>query len=123
MNLFLLSVLGLIGIHLRYYFDQFFLNQHSPFPLSTFTANTLGCALAGIVAAYSLAKGHNAYTTALLVGLCGGLTTFSSYILHFIKMMENGFHVKGLSFLILSPVVGILVLWITYSFSKRFLGQ
>jgi len=65
------------------YFLGLWLNARYPnFPLGTFSANVLGCALLGFMAYFlhqhlAESKPQAAFW---LVGLCGGFTTFSSFI-------------------------------------------
>lgn len=115
-----LSVFGLLGIYLRYYFDITFSLDNKSLPLATFTANTLGCILAGIAMAYILHKEHNEVYILFALGFCGGLTTFSGYCLQFIKLMQNDQIVKAFSFLILSPIIGVLIAYLGYFITKKF---
>ncbi len=115
MNLILIGVFGVIGIYSRYWVD-ISLNKSSfaGFPLNTLLVNSIGCFIAGILLAYMKTKGNSVYLNALLVGLCGGLTTFSSYGLQSFHLLSDNQIFKGLSYLVISPILGLLFIFLSY---------
>ncbi|MHC5226313.1 fluoride efflux transporter FluC [Ignatzschineria sp. LJL83] len=60
-----------------------------PIQISTLTVNILGGLLAGIIAGYLLQKPDQAIRLFLIVGFCGGLTTFSSFSLETMSLLQN----------------------------------
>lgn len=60
-----------------------------PIQISTLTVNILGGLLAGIIAGYLLQKPDQAIRLFLIVGFCSGLTTFSSFSLETISLLQN----------------------------------
>jgi CrcB protein len=65
---------------------------NSPFPWSTFTVNILGCLFIGLF--YSLAD-RQAWLTPelrlfLTTGFCGGFTTFSTFAVENINLLQSG---------------------------------
>jgi CrcB protein len=75
----MISLAGAIGCVVRYLFE-YAVRRHHPTlrPWATVGANAAGCAVAGWVT-YRLASPLDAtWHSIILVGFCGGLTTFSS---------------------------------------------
>ncbi len=64
----------------------------SAMPLGTWLANVLGCGLAGFVAGFLVLRVDldPALRPLLITGFLGGLTTFSSFSLEIIDMLEQG---------------------------------
>jgi len=90
-----------------------------PFPLGTFIINILGSLLIGIL--FGLVS-RNQWLQAggmllLASGFCGGFTTFSSFALENINLMQKGGSVTSIIYIGLSVVVGLLLcrlgIWIT----------
>jgi len=83
------------------------------FPLGTFAVNVVGCVAIGFVA--SVFTGpvliREEYRLAILVGLLGGFTTFSTYGYETISLTDNGqFALAGLN-LLLSNGLGLAAAW------------
>ncbi len=63
------------------------------FPYGTLVVNVLGCFFMGVLFVMLLSRFHNHaeyLRAALLIGLLGGFTTFSSFSLDTINLIENG---------------------------------
>jgi CrcB protein len=92
-NDFLLVALGgAVGAPLRYLTDRAVQARHDTvFPWGTFSANVTGSLILGMItgAALSGAAGH---TVQLLLGtgLCGALTTYSTFSYETLRLAESG---------------------------------
>lgn len=105
--LVLISAFGFFGILSRYGIDQFFNHSNTSFPVSTFIINFVGSFLAGVI--FSLGERMTSeIQLALLVGFCGGFTTFSAFSLQTFSMLDRGQYLLGISYFFLSPVLGLL---------------
>lgn len=118
MNKFLLVGLGgALGAILRY--GMTFLPFKSTFPFSTFMTNILGAILVGLVVGL-FDKGYikDEMSLFLRMGFCGGFTTFSTFSLESIQLLEDKRFLLGMSYIILSLLFCLLGIII-----GRFLGQ
>jgi len=85
------------------------------FPYGTLTVNILGSFLIGLLTEALVLQRMaltNEYRSAILVGLFGSLTTFSTFSLETIYLIEQGNIVKTLLNILLNVCVCLLVVWI-----------
>jgi fluoride exporter len=81
---------GLFGALSRYGLDRHEQHGDSAFPWSTFAINVSGCLLVGFLVA-ALVDRHSApdwLRAALVVGFCGGYTTFSTFAQEALDLLE-----------------------------------
>lgn len=75
---------------------------HSPgeFPAATFAANVAGCALIGVLMAFIVeaASPHRLLRPFVGVGVLGGFTTFSTYVLDVVDAGRAGSPLVGLAY-------------------------
>jgi len=109
MTLILIAVGGAAGSVLRYLIGGAV--QHlSPrgFPIGTLSVNVLGCLLIGILASHFLNVQAAASMRALLiVGFCGGFTTFSAFSHETVALLEGGEYASAAAYVVLSTALSL----------------
>lgn len=101
----LISLFGWLGVSSRYAVDVLLANGNGGFPIATLLVNLAGCFLAGTIYALST---PSSLQTGLLVGFCGGFTTFSAYALQTLVLFERGKVLPAIAYLLGSPLLGLL---------------
>lgn len=110
MNDFLLVAAGgAVGAPLRYLADRAVQARHgTAFPWGTFTVNVVGSLVLGLLtgAALSGAAGH---TVQLLLGtgLCGALTTYSTFSYETLRLAETGARFSAAANVVASVLAGL----------------
>ena len=97
MNLLLFSVGAALGAPIRFWIDNKFRAKYR-FPFGILIVNILGSFLIGLYA------NHMNY---LVVGFCGALTTWSTYIVDFFLEVQNRAYKSSLINLIGSLILGV----------------
>jgi len=89
-------------------------------PYATLVVNLLGSFLLGAIVGLSARSPWWAHQGRLLlgVGLCGSFTTFSTFSVENLKLMQNGQHALALAYISLSLVGGLLAAWGGYALFK-----
>lgn len=109
MNVVLISIFGVLGVLTRYSADIFWEDKNHIFPVATFAVNTIGCFIAGFT--YVLLSKKllipEQYSKAIIIGFCGGITTFSGYCLQSLNLMQYGDILKSFTFMVLSLAIGL----------------
>ncbi|WP_016908900.1 fluoride efflux transporter CrcB [Streptomyces xiaopingdaonensis] len=92
MNWLLVLVGGALGAPLRYLTDRAVQSRHeSAFPWGTLTVNVLGCLGIGLLTGAVLAGAAPSELRLLLgTGLCGALTTYSTFSYETLRLAESG---------------------------------
>ena len=101
---------GFIGATARYWLGQVFSFVSPQFPLVTLCINLLGSFLIGVVSEASVqCSGMNRNLALFLkVGVCGGFTTFSSFSLETLELLEEGRVLVGISYAGFSAVICVV---------------
>lgn len=110
MTLLFVVLGGAVGAPLRYLTDLLVQSKHdSVFPWGTLTVNVAGSAILGAVLASSSLGHLSTDLVALLgTGLCGALTTFSTFGFETVRLLQEGSTVAAALNVTLSLVVGFL---------------
>lgn len=121
----LIAVGGGVGTLFRYLLSgwaQSFANGW--FPLGTLIVNLTGCLLIGILAAF-FAGPHlirEEYRLALMVGILGGMTTYSSFGWETFALAKDGELRLALVNLLLTNVLGLCAVWFGYRLTEKCIG-
>ena len=108
-HLLLIFVGGGVGSVLRYLVGRMVSGScQGSFPWGTFTANIIGCLLIGLITA-AIARWHLTEEIRLLlvVGLCGGFTTFSTLSNETFLLLRQGLYLWSLAYAVLSLLSGL----------------
>src|SRR3982750_4833608 len=101
MILLLIALGGAAGSVLRYLVGgrvQHFATHG--FPLGTLSVNVIGCLLIGILARLFLnMQTSGEWRALLMVGFCGGFTTFSTFSFETVGLIEGGGFLRGAGFI------------------------
>lgn len=89
----------------------------SMYPAATLIVNLIGCGLIGLAWGYlgKPEEGNELLRVALIVGVLGGFTTFSSFGWETLDLMNSGRVGTALVYVIVSVCVGIFAAWSGHS--------
>lgn len=117
----LIGVAGLAGTLLRYWLSEFATNQHGwTSPWGTLAVNLIGCFAAGVVFFFTEERllVSEAVRMMVLIGLLGGVTTFSAYALQTFALLRGGEVGLAILNVATSNVLGLFMVWIGYSLAR-----
>jgi len=109
MTALLVAIGASIGAPLRYLADRAVQSRHdSVFPWGTFTVNVVGSFILGLlihgVSVHHVSGGVNAL---LGIGLCGALTTYSTFGYETVRLVEDGVRAYAVLNVVASIVAGL----------------
>ncbi|ATL29335.1 fluoride efflux transporter CrcB [Streptomyces formicae] len=109
MNWLLVILGGAIGAPLRYLTDRAVQQRHDTvFPWGTFTVNVVGCLVLGLVTGAAVAGAASSHLQLLLgTGLCGALTTYSTFSYETLRLTEDGAKFYAAVNVVASVVAGL----------------
>jgi len=114
---------GASGALLRYYISIIpYKYINTSFPIGTFIVNISGSFLIGFL--WGISENILIPTNIrflIFTGFIGAFTTFSTYTLESFKLLQNGQFKFGMSNIILSPIIGLIGLFIGYALAKGIL--
>lgn len=109
-TLFMIAAFGVLGCLARYLMTQLLQSVWGTgFPFATMFINITGCFLMGFLYIETLERLTIPISlrTGILTGFIGGYTTFSTYSMEAILILERGDLLKGGLYLFLSNFVGL----------------
>ena len=106
---------GGVGSMMRYLVGKCLSTSASGFPWSTFTVNVVGCFLIGLLTAWIARQSLSADIRLLLVvGFCGGFTTFSTFANESVQMLQVGNYLGFSTYITTSIILGLALVIIGY---------
>ncbi len=108
---------GAIGSLVRFILSDFITNKfNSTFPYGTFSVNILGSFLIGFLFGLFSLNGQldDKVRLLLFVGFLGGFTTFSSFALENLKLINQDFFSTSILYIILSNFLALLLVYVGY---------
>ncbi|MCH6161186.1 fluoride efflux transporter CrcB [Streptomyces marispadix] len=120
----LIAVGGMIGAPLRYLTDRAVQSRHeSLFPWGTFTVNAVGCLMLGVLTGAADSGAAGPMVMSLLgTGLCGALTTYSTFSYETLRLAERGCGVLALANVAASLVIGLGAAFAGLALARGVLG-
>ncbi|MFP3158213.1 MAG: fluoride efflux transporter CrcB [Hydrogenobaculum sp.] len=119
MNYLAVLVGGGVGALVRYLVSVFIQKFVPNFPLGTMVINTTGAFLIGFLSIYltEVIDAPPNIRLLLITGFLGGYTTFSTFTLEGIGLINNGDYLKAFYYIVGTNVIGFLLVAL-----GRFLG-
>lgn len=120
-----IAVGGAIGTIARYWINLIFTARFGEaMPWGTIFINITGSLIIGLFAALTEAGGRlpvpPEIRNFILVGLCGGYTTFSSFSLQTLTLIQTGAPGRALANVLISVTLCILAVWLGFSLPDAF---
>ncbi|MFD8564201.1 fluoride efflux transporter CrcB [Streptosporangium canum] len=124
MNWLLVLLGGAVGAPLRYLTDRAVQARHDTvFPWGTFTVNVAGSMILGVLAGAVLAGAVGDAAQPLLgTGLCGALTTYSTFSYETLRLAEAGALFLAVANVAASVVAGLGAVFIGLTLAQAVFG-
>lgn len=117
----LVALGGFVGATLRYHVDRLVRSrlQSASFPWGTLVVNLVGCFVLGALVAVTVPAGAampggHAYDL-LGTGLCGALTTYSTFGYETLRLVENGARLQAVANAVVSVFAGLGTAFVGYA--------
>jgi CrcB protein len=116
---------GAIGTGARFWCSGFAARTFGEtFPWGTLIVNVLGSFIIGFFATMTGPDGRILVDTTarqfVMIGICGGYTTFSSFSLQTLNLMNDGEWISAGSNIVLSVILCLLAIWIGHMAASGF---
>ncbi|WP_441250947.1 fluoride efflux transporter CrcB [Kitasatospora sp. McL0602] len=113
-----------VGAPLRYLTDRAVQARHDTvFPWGTFTVNVVGCAVLGLLTG-AVTAGVSSPGLQLLLGtgLCGALTTYSTFSYETLRLAESGARLLAVANVVGSLLAGLGAVWVGTALAQAYWG-
>ena len=105
---------GFVGSISRHLLNVLFASSAMAFPWGTFFINFVGSFLIGAITVFSakIMPIEPKLLLMLTVGLCGGFTTFSTFSLEIMRLLEDGKFLLGAGYAVCSVLLCLLAVYL-----------
>lgn len=119
-DIVLVGIGSCLGGICRYLISLLIGHPQSGFPWGTFVVNIIGCLLIGILWGVTsrFQNFAQAFSLLLVVGFCGGFTTFSTFSKEGLAMLQTNSYMLFTSYILGSVVLGIAAVALGYIITK-----
>lgn len=122
MTVFWVGIGGFLGANARYWIGRAIVERYgAAFPWGTLVVNLTGAFLIGVIAQVLLLRQDDspAWRLLLVVGVLGGYTTFSSYTLEIVALLQSDRLWRALAYLTVSNLAGIALCLLGVTLGRR----
>ncbi|MEH7454862.1 fluoride efflux transporter CrcB [Gottfriedia acidiceleris] len=120
MNYLLILIGGFFGAILRYLIGLSIHPLSNGFPIQTFLINIIGCFFLGFFLPMAKVKLKPEYTLLIGTGFTGAFTTFSTFSLENVALVDEKKLLVSLVYIISSLVIGISLAYLGFKASEKF---
>jgi CrcB protein len=113
---------GFIGTLSRYYLQGFVQRlSRTTFPYGTLAVNVVGSFLVGFMATLLLERAASSplWRSAILIGFCGGFTTFSALAYETFELARTGDPWRGALNMAAHAALGLAAVWAGYAAATK----
>jgi CrcB protein len=120
LNVLWIALGGALGSVLRYSFSHLLPYELNTFPKATFISNVLASLIVGFVAGMLLSKFHDEHWLKyfVLIGFCGGFSTFSTYAFELFKLNTEGAYALALFYALSAILFSVMAIFCGLWLSK-----
>ena len=113
---------GFIGAVLRFLIGKLPFKEMTIFPVNTLLINLIGAFVIGIAAAIGTKHGieNSGIMLFLRVGLCGGFTTFSTFSLESLALIQYGHLFMFGTYAVVSVALCLIFVWLGHTAAALF---
>jgi CrcB protein len=111
MKIVFIAIFGVLGVLSRYVVGNFVAKiLPPPFPYGTLLINITGAFAIGVIHVIGIERVSLSpeIRIGIMVGFLGGYTTFSSYCLESVRLIEDAEFMKAALYFVASPILGFL---------------
>ena len=121
-----IAIGGALGSVLRFWVARWAAPISGTLPLGIIGINVTGCLLIGFFGTFTLARGRFALPETarlfVMVGFCGGFTTFSSFSLQNLELLQGGAWLRALANMVLSVLLCLAAVALGHGVAARLNG-